>query len=114
MNTSHSLLINQYAVTGGDAATSATITATQLGNASGEYTLSRLIVDAQRNIIAVMYDSNAAQVVVARLTDALVLDTTFNTTGYIRYQVAGAITSNVATDAMIHPDGRILVVGSQA
>ncbi len=114
ITTSNGLIINQYAVTGGTPAVTGSITATQLGNASGVYVLSKLIVDAQGNTIAVMYDSNLEQVLVVRLTSALVLDTTFNSTGYIRYQVAGGTTSNVAQDAMIHPDGRILVVGSQA
>jgi uncharacterized delta-60 repeat protein len=115
INTSNSLLVNIYLATGGASpSVTGTITATQLGNASGVYTLTKLIVDAQGNTIAVMYDTNLQQVVVARLTSALILDTTFNTTGYIRYAVADATTSNVATDAMIHPDGRILVVGSEA
>ncbi|MGZ6250596.1 MAG: hypothetical protein ACXWL2_01060, partial [Candidatus Chromulinivorax sp.] len=91
----------------------ATIAGSSLGNASAVYTISRLIVDAAGNVIVVAYDSNLKQVLVMRLTSALALDNTFNGTGYITYAVGSGSSSQVATDALIHPDGRILVVGSE-
>ena len=47
---------------------------------------------------------------------ALALDPTFNPTpgtpGYLKYAIASGVVQ-VATDALIHPDGRILVVGAE-
>ena len=113
----NTIAVNKYPAAGGAATQTSAITGTALGNASAVYTISRLIVDAQNNVIVVAYDANAQLVVVVRLVisgAAYILDTSFNGSGYISYAVAGATTSNVAKDAMIHPDGRILVVGSEA
>lgn len=102
-----------YSQNGGTAIASANIAGVDLGNASAVYTLGRLIVDQSGNAIIAAYDSNAQQVVIVRLTSSLALDTTFNGTGYITYQVAGGTTSQVVTDALIHPDGRIFISGSE-
>ena len=84
------------------------------GSASSLFTIGRLLVDVQGNVIIVAYDSDPTpnQIVVTRLTSALALDATFNTNGWISYAVDGGNTQMV-TDALIHPDGRILVVGSE-
>ncbi|MBP6869618.1 hypothetical protein KBC04_01945 [Candidatus Babeliales bacterium] len=119
INSGHSIMVKQYPTEGGTATLSATLadgTSSSLnigGGGSAVYTLSRLFVDVAGNTIVVAYDSNAQKVVIVRLTTAFALDTTFNSTGYIRYEVAGGTSTQVATDAMIHPDGRILVSGSE-
>ncbi|MBP6869615.1 hypothetical protein KBC04_01930 [Candidatus Babeliales bacterium] len=110
----NSIMVKIYAAASGTESDTKTLTGTALGNASAVYTLGRLLVDAAGNTIIAAYDSNAQQIVVVRLTTALELDTTFNSTGYIAYAVAGGTSSQIATDAMIHPDGRILVSGSEA
>lgn len=109
----NSIMVKSYSVTDGTQINTVTKTGTQLGNASAVYTMAKLLVDAQGNVIVVAYDSNAVNVLVMRLTSSLALDTTFNGTGYITYAVAGGVGSQVATDAMIHPDGRIIIVGSE-
>lgn len=114
VNSGNWIMISKYdASTGNLVGSAATLTGSDLGNASAVYTMSKLIVDAQDKAILVAYDTNARTNVVVRLTTGFALDTTFNTTGYITYQVAGGSTSQVANDAMIHPDGRIIVVGSE-
>ncbi|MBP6869619.1 hypothetical protein KBC04_01950 [Candidatus Babeliales bacterium] len=109
----NSIMVKQYATTGGAALQTVTLTGTVLGNASAVYSLARLLVDAAGNTIVVAYDSNAKRIVVVRLTTVFALDTSFNGTGFITYAVAGGSSSQVATDAMITPDGRILVSGSE-
>lgn len=111
----NSIMINSYdGVTGGAATHSVTKTGTQLGNASAVYSIARLMVDETGNVVVVGYDSNAKVILIARFTSSLVLDTTFGGgAGYLTYQIAGGVSSQVATDAMIHPDGRIIIVGSE-
>ena len=80
-------------------------------------TLARLLANTNGNIIVVGYDNAATDKIVVFQTSSTLsaLDTTFNpsgTPGYLKYGVA-ATTTQVATDAIIHPDGRIIVVGSQ-
>jgi hypothetical protein len=88
------------------------------------------MVDENGKTIAVFYDNNTEtsvhKVLVIRLTTGLALDSTFNvfdaTTnplgvvggGYLLYAVAGGTSSQAAYDALIHPDGRILIVGSES
>lgn len=83
------------------------------------FTLSRLLIDIDGKAIVVGSDNGgefAGQVVIARTTTALTaLDSTFNTAGtagYLKYIVASGTTQQT-TYAMIHPDGRILIVGSE-
>jgi len=81
------------------------------------FTLSRLLIDLDGKAVIVGSDNVASdQVVIARTTTALTaLDTTFNnggTQGYLKYAIAGGATQQT-TYAMIHPDGRILIVGSE-
>jgi uncharacterized delta-60 repeat protein len=114
----NTIAVKQYPAAGGTATETAAITGTNLGNASAVYTIARLLVDAQNNVIVVAYDTNATQVVVMRLVisgGSYILDSTFNnTTGYVLYTVPTGTASQVAKDAMIHPDGRIIIVGSEA
>lgn len=113
---SNSIAVNSYAAAGGAVVNTRTLTGTQLGNASAVYTIARLLVDTSGNVIVVACDSNAKKIVVIRLTSSLVLDTSnFNASaGYLLYQIAAGATSQVAIDAMIHPDGRIMIVGSES
>lgn len=80
------------------------------------FTISRLLLDANGKVLIVGSDTNGAsadQVVIARINTALTaLDTTFNTSGYLKYGVAAGATQS-ATSALIHPDGRIVIVGSE-
>lgn len=82
-----------------------------------DFTLGRVIIDQSGNVIIVASESTNVETYVIRYTSIplLALDTSnFNAPhGFITYQVAGGSTSQVATDALIHPDGRILVVGSE-
>jgi len=84
------------------------------GSSSSTFTIGRLLVDALGNVIIVACDTNPTpdQILVTRLTSALALDTTFNTNGWLSYDVANGSSQQV-TDALIHPDGRIIVVGSE-
>jgi len=84
------------------------------------FVISRLLIDANGKVVVVGYDTTGSdQVVIARTTTAkTALDTTtFNTSGAIpgclKYAVASGVVQ-VATYAIIHPDGRIIVVGSES
>ena len=114
-NSGNHIAVNSYAVTGGTATHTSSITGTQLGNASAVYTLARAIVDAQNNVVIVAYDTNAEQILIMRLVISsgnYILDNSFNGSGYLTYAVASGGTQ-VSTDALIHPDGRIIVVGNE-
>jgi len=79
--------------------------------------ITKLVADSSGLLYVVGYDAGASpqQIVVARLLANLSgLDTTFNATlGYKKYGIAAGSTQ-VATDALIHSDGRILIVGNKA
>lgn len=83
------------------------------------FVISRLLIDANGKAIIVGYDTTGSdQVVIARTTTAkTALDTTtFNTSGAIPGCLKYAVASGgvqVTTYATIHPDGRIIVVGSE-
>jgi uncharacterized delta-60 repeat protein len=80
------------------------------------FNITQLIVDTTGLVYVIGYDTSGFdQIVIARiLADLSALDTTFNpSTGYLKYAVAGG-TTQAATDALIHPDGRIIVIGSEA
>jgi len=81
------------------------------------FTISKLLIDTDGKVIVVGYDNTATDkiVIACMLADLSALDVTFNpsgTPGYLKYGVA-ATTVQVATDGLIHPDGRIIVVGSE-
>ena len=84
------------------------------GSTSSTFTIGRLLVDTQGNVIVVAYDSHPTPntILVTQLVSALTLDPNFNGSGYLTYKVSTGSTQ-VVTDALIHPDGRILVVGSE-
>ncbi len=115
-NSGTNCVINRYLATG-ILDVSLTITSANLGVLTS-FTLAKLLVGADGKVSIVGSDANTTQnnMVIARTTTTLSgLDTTFNTAqtpGYIKYRVASGATQ-IATDAMIHPDGRILVVGSE-
>lgn len=95
------------------------IAATSLGGTSSSlYTIAKLLIDTENKTIITAYDAHPTpnDIIVMRLTANLSgLDTTlFNASqGYISYQVSTGNTQ-VGTDALIHPDGRIIVVGSES
>ena len=86
------------------------------GNSLSAYTIAKLLIDVNGQIIIIASDTHATQVVTCRTTANLSgLDTLFNpSTGYIRYAVAGGVVSQVATNAMILPTGLIAIVGEEA
>jgi len=92
------------------------IAATSLGGtASSLYTISKLLVDTDNKTIITAYDAYPTpnDLIVMRATANLSgFDTTlFNSPdGYIAYQVSTGNTQ-VGNDALIHPDGRVIVVG---
>jgi uncharacterized delta-60 repeat protein len=113
------IIIRRFTGSGSSSAAELNIASNTIGgDSSSVYNIASLVIDAQGKAIITAYDSYAKEVVIVRVNTQnsgyVTLDTTFNTNGYIRYAVAGATGSNVAKDAMIHPDGRILVVGSEA
>ena len=78
--------------------------------------LTNLVVDQSGLVNIVGCDTGAGKVVIARLLANLSgLDTGFNPSGTIpgclKYVIATG-SSQAVTDAMIHPDGRLLLVGS--
>ncbi len=82
------------------------------GFTSGSIT--KLIIDQDNKIIVVGADaiSEINNIYVFRiLANMSGFDTTFNETGYIIY--TNTHTQN-PTDAMLHPDGRVVVVGSES
>ena len=95
------------------------IAATSLGGTSSSlYTIAKLLIDTDNKTIITAYDAHPTpnDIIVMRLTVNLSgLDTTlFNAPqGYISYQVSTGNTQ-VGTDALIHSDGRIIVVGSES
>lgn len=110
----NTISVKSYSASNGTQTHTAAIAGSSLGNVSAVYNIGRLLVDMQGNVIVVAYDTNANNILVTRLTSSLVLDTTFNGTGYITYAVADGTTTQTASDAIIHPDGRIIVVGAEA
>ena len=106
------IVINKY-TSSGSLTTSLTITSTNLGGLTG-FTIGRLLVDSNGKIIVAAYTT--AKTIFIRTTTALAFpDSTFNpsgTPGYLSYAVAAA-SPQVVADALIHPDGRIIAVGSE-
>lgn len=84
------------------------------------FVITKLIVNVDGNLIIVGYDTNddgADELVIACvLGDLSGLDVSFNPDGAIpgciKYAIASG-TTQTANDALIHPDGRILLVGSE-
>lgn len=110
-------VIHRYDIQGNLDAT-LTITSDDLGGINS-LVLTKLLVDVLGKTILVGYDasSDQNQIIMVRATaDLSQLDQNFNTLqtpGYIKYAIAGGLIQ-AATDATIHPDGRIVVVGAQA
>ena len=115
-NTNNSITLQSYSNEDGTVIASQTFTGAQLGGSiNSVYQLTRLLVDVQGNITIVAYDTYAQNIVTVKLTSSLTLDSSFDMPhGYLIYTVGGGSISQVAKDALIHPDGRILVVGCQA
>ncbi|MBV8660875.1 MAG: hypothetical protein JO129_01880, partial [Candidatus Dependentiae bacterium] len=125
-NSGNSIVVKNYG-TNGTVLYTGTFTGTNLGNASAVYTIARLLIDADGKVIVVASDSNATNILVARIIPSMTLVTTYvldtlangssspfnGVLGYITYAVAGGTNSQNTTDAIIHPDGRIIVVGSE-
>ena len=109
-------VINRY-LSSGAFDKSLTITSHDLG-AISSLVLSQVLIDIDGKVTVVGYDNNLVQnqMIIARTVSSLLsLDGTFNaqqTPGYIKYTVAGG-TNQIVNDAMIHPDGRILLVGNE-
>lgn len=85
------------------------------------FTITRMLIDTNNNVVIVGYDHKTSspfdEIVVGRLaynTTLYVLDTTFNVpTGYVKYQVPAGHGVQKALGAFIHPDGRIIIAGTQ-
>ena len=111
--------VNSYSNVDG----SSTTTFASLPISVTTFVIGRLLVDVDGKAIVVGYDTTSVQVVIARTTAALTaLDSTFNpapnhnpanATGYLKYAVASGSALQEATSAMVHPDGRILIVGAK-
>ena len=110
-------VINRYSSDGTSVSQTLTVLAASIGgdNTNSVYTLAKLLIDTDGKAIITAYDAYPAQnlLVVFRTTATLSgLDTAvFNSpNGYIQYQVSTGSTQ-VITDSLIHPDGRIVSVG---
>ena len=104
--------INTYDVSGGSPTTFSPAIAVTT------FVMTKLLVDIDGKAIIVGYDTTGLdQIVVARTNTAVsALDTTFNPDGPIqgclKYAVGTGVIQ-VATDALIHQDGRIVITGSE-
>ncbi len=82
------------------------------------FAISKLLVDANGKVIVIGYDyyGSAGNVVIIRtLNNSLALDPTFNaadTPGYLKY-IIGDVRNQGCWGGLIHPDGRIIIPGSQ-
>lgn len=93
-----------------------TVTSANLGGITS-LTLARLLSNTNGNLVAVGWDNttNDQLIIFQTAPDLTSLDAGFNDTGtpgYLKYIVSTGL-SQVANDALIHPDGRIIVVGSE-
>ena len=112
------IVINRYTLDGTDIYSSQSLTISGGlsgligGNGSSAYILAKLLMDIDGKAIIVVYDTDTQQNIVIRTTATLSgLDSTFNaqaTSGYLRYGTG----VDIATDAMISNDGRIIVIGA--
>jgi uncharacterized delta-60 repeat protein len=87
-------------------------------SAAASLSIGRLLVDIENRAIicGVMTDGggNIYNVVIRLAADMSGLDTTFNATGFITYQIDNSnIAERVVADAMITQEGKIVVVGSE-
>ncbi|MDP3788669.1 MAG: hypothetical protein Q8Q60_05145 [Candidatus Chromulinivorax sp.] len=97
--------------------TDCTISSTMLGGTTS-LTIAKLLIDEQGTIAIVGYDTAlAGQIIVMHLrADLSGLDSSAHSSGrlgYVKYAIASGATQ-IITDALIHQDGRILVVGSES
>ena len=121
INNGTAIVINTWNQNGLEIIASNTISTLSLTS----FTITSLLVDQTGKVIVVGYDysGGVGKIVVLRTqNESLELDTTFNaydpiknpngTPGYIKYEIDGD--NNQATyKALIHPDGRIIIPGSQ-
>ena len=112
--TSNAITVSSYSVNGATRNHTATFAAGTgfPGSTSSTFVMSKLLADIDSKYIIVAYDSYANNIVMTRLMPALTLDTSFDTTGYLTYVVGTG--TQTTSDALIHPDGRIIVVGSNS
>lgn len=80
-------------------------------------TVAKLLIDQQGSIKIIGYDNGTSDhiVIVQLLADLSGLDSAANsadTPGYLKYEIASGLTQ-IVTDALIHPDGRILIIGCE-
>ncbi len=113
--------LHTYSTTGTQVVATTVFNATALGGlTSSVYRLASLMVDIDGKVIFVVSDSNPTpnMITVARVVQSgssYILDSTFNpssTLGYLNYQVSTTNTQ-IANDALVHPDGRIFIGGSE-
>lgn len=108
-------IIKYNGTNGAQIGSTVTLSATSLGGSgSSVYGITKLLIDASGNLIFVGYDSYPTpnMILILSLTSALSFNTAFNGTGYLVYSVAAG-NMQVSTDALIHPDGRIIIAGYQ-
>jgi len=98
---------------------SLTITSANLGTVTA-LTVAELLVNSEGKVVVVGYDNDATNddyIIVQTNTALTSLDTTFNPTpgtpGYLKYKINSGNTVRQLTSALIHPDGRIISVGSE-
>ena len=120
----NSIIIHSYSASNGSSISTEIFTGSMLGNASAVYTLSKLLIDLDGKVVIVASDTNAVNILVARMIASggiYVLDNQANDAtspfngalGYKIYAVASGLTNQITTNAMIHPDGRMIVIGSE-
>jgi len=109
--------IKKYPTAGTSVTATLTLSAANLGTPTA-VVLARLLIDENGKAIVVASSTYAAGtdkiMEIRALADLSALDSTFNpndTAGYLAYNNG---VSESIQDAAVHPDGRIIVVGSQA
>lgn len=108
--TSNSVIINRYDSTGTQEATG-TMTYAALGVSS--FTMASMVVTEDGKVLIAGSDNNNDIVIFRVLADLSALDTTFNSSGYTKYNVGVSATTAVSK-MLVHPDGRIIVVGYES
>lgn len=108
------IAVNQFDPNGQDIVESTTFTSANFGGSLINFTIGKLLLNNQGALGIIGSDASSiliAQVIINE-SEALALDSSFNTAdtpGYLRYNISTE--QQTITNALIHPDGRYILVG---
>jgi len=115
-NAGQDVVIKRYEADGSSVVSQTIAGATDIGTAVTTLTLGQLLIDENGKAIIVgsALDADGSWMIIVRTTTGITaLDSTFNSTGYIKYQVDVNNTSRQLFDALVHLEGRIIAVGNE-